>query len=313
MRSFEPAERPQVEVFRTLLSGVAPRPIALVATHDEQGAPNLSPFSFFNAFGSNPPIVVFSPSYRGRDGSSKDTFRNILATGECTISAVSFAMVEQISLASSEYDSGVDEFVKSGLTPLPSRNVAPPGVAESPFVLECKLLQHIDTGGKPGAGNLMICKVVRFHVSESAYDENDKIDPQRLDLVARMGYNYYCRASGDAVFELPKPTWNGIGIDNLPDYIRNSRYLTGNYLGMLAGVADVPDQNIEFTESLDGKPEDHEIELRVGDPMRALSAFWPRRDEYSIQRQQQILHRIAALFLEQRRIDEAWQTLLLDG
>ena len=313
MRSFEPAERPQVEVFRTLLSGVAPRPIALVATLDENGTPNLSPFSFFNAFGSNPPVVVFSPSYRGRDGSSKDTFRNILANGECTISAVSFAMVEQISLASSEYDSGVDEFIKSGLTPLPSRNVGPPGVAESPFVLECKLLQHVDTGGKPGAGNLMICEVVRFHVSESAYDEHDRIDPQRLDLVARMGYNYYCRAAGDAVFELPKPIWNGVGIDALPDYIRNSRTLSGNHLGMLAGVAEVPLKQEEFAGSLDGTPEDVETELRVGDPLRALSAFWPRRDDYSIPQQQQILHRIAAHFLDQRRIDEAWQTLLLDG
>ncbi|PLX28803.1 MAG: flavin reductase [Ignavibacteria bacterium] len=238
MKVIDPAEHPVPYVHRMLLGGVAPRPIALVASRDAEGRDNLSPFSFFNAFGANPPVVVVSPAYRGRDGSAKHTFENIRSAGEFTISAVSHPMVEQISLASSDYDRGVDEFVKAGFTKHASEIIAPPGVAESPFIMECRLLRHVDTGGRPGAGNLMIAEVLRFHISEEVFD-GDVIDPRKLDLVARMGGNWYCRANGDALFELPKPAHNGIGFDALPGHLLHSR-LTGNELALLAGVAELP-------------------------------------------------------------------------
>lgn len=240
MKTFNPQEHPVPFVHRLLLSGVAPRPIALVSTLDAEGRNNLSPFSFFNAFGANPPVIVVSPAYRGADGTPKHSFLNIAATREFTVSAVSYDMVEQISLASSDYDRGVDEFVKAGFTKLPSRIIAPPGVAESPFVMECRLLQHVDTGGKPGSGNLLIAEVVMFHVRDSAF-EGDRIDPDRLDLVARMGYNWYCRASGPALFELAKPKHAGIGFDALPRHVRESTVLTGNDLARLAGIERRPE------------------------------------------------------------------------
>lgn len=281
MKTIDPREHPVPFVHRTLLSGVAPRPIALVSTVDGEGQHNLSPFSFFNAFGANPPVIVVSPSYRGKDGTPKHTFENIRDTGEFTVSAVSYAMVEQISLASSDYERGVDEFAKAGFTKLPMDVVAPPGVAESPFIMECRLLQHVDTGGNPGSGNLMIAEVLRFHVRDSAF-EGERIDPRRLDLVARMGYNWYCRASGDALFELPKPAHNGIGVDALPEHVRNSSILTGNDLGKLAGVISLPDADaiqarwehmVAELQPDGGGPDLFVVELRAGSASRAVTAL----------------------------------------
>lgn len=281
MKTIDPREHPVPFVHRTLLSGVAPRPIALVSTVDGEGRHNLSPFSFYNAFGANPPVIVVSPSYRGKDGTAKHTFENIRDTGEFTVSAVSYSMVEQISLASSDYDRGVDEFEKAGFTKLPMDVVAPPGVAESPFVMECRLLQHVDTGGNPGSGNLMIAEVLRFHVRDSAF-EGERIDPRRLDLVARMGYNWYCRASGDALFELPKPAHNGIGVDALPAHVRESSILTGNDLGKLAGIASLPDAEAivarwehMYADLLPegGGPDLYETEMRAGSAQRAVTAL----------------------------------------
>ncbi len=281
MKTIDPREHPVPFVHRTLLSGVAPRPIALVATVDGEGRHNLSPYSFFNAFGANPPVIVVSPAYRGKDGTAKHTFENIRDTGEFTVSAVSYSMVEQISLASSDYDRGVDEFEKAGFTKLTMDVVAAPGVAESPFVMECRLLQHVDTGGKPGSGNLMIAEVLRFHVRDSAF-EGERIDPRRLDLVARMGYNWYCRASGDALFELPKPGHNGIGVDALPSHIRESSILTGNDLGKLAGVASLPDADAVLARWLQmsaelmpdsAGPDLFETEMRTGSAQRAVTAL----------------------------------------
>jgi flavin reductase (DIM6/NTAB) family NADH-FMN oxidoreductase RutF len=278
MKTFDPKEHPVPFVHRLLLSGVAPRPIALVSTMDEEGRVNLSPFSFFNAFGANPPVIVVSPAYRGSDGTPKHSFLNIRATKQFTVSAVSHSMVDQISLASSDYERGVDEFDKAGLTRLPSRVVAPPGVAESPFVMECRLLHHFDTGGQPGSGNLMIAEVVMFHVRESVY-VGDRIDPNRMDLVARMGYNWYCRASGNALFELPKPKHAGIGFDALPSHLRDSRVLTGNDLGKLASVETLPDTDAilqRWREDIAGidpaqlGADRFDIEQRVGDAHRAL-------------------------------------------
>ncbi len=240
MKHYNPDDHPLPFVHRLLLGGVAPRPIALVSTVDAEGNVNLSPFSFFNAFGANPPIVVVSPAFRGSDGTPKHTYDNILATGEFTVSAVSFDMTEQISLASSNYDRGVDEFVKAGFSRLIPDRVAPPGVAESPFVMECRLLRHIDGGGKPGSGNLMLGEVLMFHVRDDVFD-GEQFDIPALDLVARMGGNWYCRAAGDALFELPKPRHNGIGMDALPEHLRQSTILTANDLAKLAGVETLPE------------------------------------------------------------------------
>jgi flavin reductase (DIM6/NTAB) family NADH-FMN oxidoreductase RutF len=278
MKTFDPTEHPVPFVHQLLLSGVAPRPIALVASVDAEGRRNLSPFSFFNAFGANPPVVVVSPAYRGTTGLPKHTFENIVATGEFTVSAVSYAMVHQVNLASAEYERGVNEFVKAGFTELASSRVAVPGVAESPFVMECRLVQHVDTGGKPGAGNLLVGEVVMFHVRESAY-ENDRIHPNRLDLVARMGQNYYCRASGSAIFELPKPPRPGVGFDGLPVHVRESAYLTGNDLARLAAVEMLPDadavaqrwlRDLERLPPEGAQADSFDIEYRQGHPRAAL-------------------------------------------
>lgn len=240
MRHILPGDIPVTEVQQLLLGGVGPRPIALVSTMSEDGVRNLSPFSFFNAFGANPPTVAFSPARRIRDGSTKDTLHNLKATGECVIQSVTYAMVQQVSLASSEYAPDVDEFIKSGLTPIPSDLVGPPRVAESPFQMECKVQQIIPLGNSNGSGNLVICEVLKFHVADGAM-EGGVIPPDRFDLVARMGGDYYCRASGPAIFTVRKPVQTrGIGVDALPKFIRESDILTGNNLGQLGNTEQIP-------------------------------------------------------------------------
>lgn len=224
-----------------LLGAVGPRPICFASTVDAAGNPNLAPFSFFNVFGSRPPVLVFSPARRVRDNTVKHTLENIYATKEVVINVVSYDMVQQVSLASCEYPAGVNEFEKAGFTPVPSEFVKPFRVKESPAQLECKVLQVIETGTEGGAGNLIICEMVCMHIADYVLDENGTIDPHKIDLVARMGKDYYCRASGDAVFEVPKPnTQLGIGIDALPEQIRNSAVLTGNDLGILGNSTAIP-------------------------------------------------------------------------
>ena len=224
-----------------LLGAVAPRPICFASTIDADGRPNLSPFSFFNIFGSKPPVLIFSPARRVRDNTIKHTLENIRATGEVVINVVSYDMVQQASLASCEYPQGVDEFTKAGFTAVKSEMVKPFRVAESPAQLECRVLQIIETGADGGAGNLVICEMVCMHLHDNVLNEEGKIDPHKIDLVARMGADYYCRASGSAVFEVPKPnTQLGIGIDALPAGIRKSKILTGNNLGMLGNVTAIP-------------------------------------------------------------------------
>jgi flavin reductase (DIM6/NTAB) family NADH-FMN oxidoreductase RutF len=323
MKVIDPREHPVPFVHRTLLSGVAPRPIALVASIDREGRHNLSPFSFFNAFGANPPVIVVSPAYRGKDGTPKHTYENIRETGEFTVSAVSYSMVEQISLASSDYERGVDEFVKAGFTKLQSQVVAPPGVAESPFVMECRLMQHIDTGGLPGSGNLMIAEVLRFHVRESAF-EGERIDPRRLDLVARMGYNWYCRANGDALFELPKPGHNGIGIDALPPHIRESVVFSGNDLGKLGGVEALPDpatilprwqtMYADIAPDRSG-PDLFEVECRSGTAQRALAALLADRKFHSLDAAtlSAKLQRCAVAALAANDLGLAWECALMSN
>lgn len=241
MKSIIPSEISVPEVQRLLQGGVGPRPIALVSTISKNGANNLTPFSFFNVFGANPPVIAFSPSRRGKDGSLKDTYLNLIETQECVVNAVTYSMVEQISLASTEYEYGVDEFIKSGLTPIDSDIVKPKRVKESPFQMECKLLEMKSFGEGGASANIAICEVVKFHVAEDLF-VNGVIHPDRIDLVARMSADFYCRASGDAIFEVEKPIKKkGIGYDQLPEFMKQSFVYSANNLGKFANVEKIPD------------------------------------------------------------------------
>ncbi len=241
VRHINPREATVREIFGFLQGGIAPRPIALVSTLSAAGDRNLSPFSFFNAFGGNPPTVCISPSRRQRDGTVKDTYNNLVATQECVIQAVTYSMVQQVSLASTEYPTGVDEFLKSGLTPISSEIVKPPRVAESPFQMECVVKDVIHLGDGKGSGNLIICEVVRFHISESVLVDG-VIHPDAIDLVGRNSADFYTRASGDAIFAVKKPLeTRGIGFDQLPEFIRLSDIFTGNNLGQLGNCESIPD------------------------------------------------------------------------
>ncbi len=249
-----------------LLGAVAPRPIAFASTVDAQGNINLSPFSYFNCFGANPPILIFSPARRGRDNTTKHTYENVKEVPEVVINMVSYSMVEQMSLASTEYDKGINEFVKAGLTAVDSEIVAPPRVGESLVAFECKVIEVKETGEEGGAGNLVICEVVRIHIHEEVLDESGQIDPLRLDAVGRMGGNWYCRAQGDSLFEIPKPLRTlGMGIDQLPAAIRNSEVLTGNNLARLANVERIPDKK--------PLPEPEATFVREAIDRRAVHAF----------------------------------------
>jgi flavin reductase (DIM6/NTAB) family NADH-FMN oxidoreductase RutF len=224
-----------------LLSAIAPRPIAFASTIDNDGNVNLSPFSFFNVFGANPPIIIFSPARNGRTNTNKHTFDNVKETKECVINIVNFPMVEQMSLSSTAYDKGINEFEKAGFTELKSDIVKAPRVKEAPVQMECKVMQIIETGNGGGAGNLVICEVVKLHINEKYLDENGKIDSVKMDLVARMGGSWYCHATPEAMFEIPKPLeTKGIGVDALPEAIRNSTILSGNNLGRLGNLEAIP-------------------------------------------------------------------------
>lgn len=251
MKQIDPKTIPVPDVQRLLQGAIAPRPIALVSSLSADGIPNLSPFSFYNVFGANPPIVVFSPARRGRDASLKDTYLNCQTTGECVIQAVSFSMVEQINLASAEFSSEIDEFVKSGLTPVPSLKVKPSRVKESPFQMECKVLEIKSYGNGGASANLIICEVLLFHVAEDII-EDGMILPDRIDLVSRMGGDYYNRAVSPNVFEVVKPLNKlGIGYENLPYALKQSDILTANDLAKLANFEKIPefDEVMQFFQS----------------------------------------------------------------
>jgi flavin reductase (DIM6/NTAB) family NADH-FMN oxidoreductase RutF len=239
-RSILSTELTPVETNALLCGGVAPRPIALASTISADGVRNLSPFSFFNAFGSNPPTVAFAPNRRARDGTVKHTYLNAVATGEFVIAAVSHAMLHQINVASAEWPDGVDEFPKCGLTPVRARFVKPDLVEESPFQMECRLKQVVDLGNGPGSGLLLIGEVLAFRVREDCFVDGI-LHPNALDLVGRNGGAFYTRASGEAVFEVPKPSGKPIGYDALPDVLKRSPILTGNDLGQLANSPSLPD------------------------------------------------------------------------
>ena len=235
-----------------LLGSVSPRPICFASTIDSQGNANLSPFSFFNVFGSNPVTLIFSPARRVRDNTIKHTLENCIETKEVVISVVNYAMVQQMSLASCEYPKGISEFEKAGFTPVKADHVKPFLVKESPVNMECIVKQVIETGQEGGAGNLIICEMIAMHINDNVLNEAQQIDPHKIDLVARMGGDYYCRASGHAVFEVAKPNLNlGMGIDALPAAIRQSNILSGNDLGQLANVTEMPviDKTFVFSPS----------------------------------------------------------------
>ncbi|TAN11654.1 MAG: flavin reductase family protein [Chitinophagaceae bacterium] len=284
--------RPDGKKFYQLLTGsIAPRPIAFASTMDKGGNPNLSPFSFFNGFGSNPATLIFSPMRRVRNNTIKHTLGNIHETMEVVINTVNYDMVQQVSLSSCEYPREVNEFVKSGLTPVPSVLVKPYRVKESPVSFECKVKQIIETGDKGGAGNLIICEAILIHVKDEVMDENGYINPHKIDLVGRMGLNYYCRASGNAVFEVPKPnTELGIGFDSLPESVRKSNILSGNDLGMLANVTEIPVIDPAFED----------VQLK-----NIIQYYSTNPEDMEIE-----LHYYAKKLLEQNRVRDAWQVLL---
>lgn len=241
MLKIDPTEYPNQKLHKILLGGIAPRPIAFASTIDNGGNVNLSPFSFYNAFGVNPTTLIFSPSRRGRDNTTKHTLENILEVPEVVINAVSYDMVQQMSLSSTEYDKGVNEFIKSGLTAISSVKVKPPRVMESPLQLECKVREVIDTGGQAGSANLVVCEIMMIHLNDGLLDANGIIDTDQIDLVGRLGGDYYVRTSGDSKFTVPKPlSEKGMGVDCLPKRIRLSKHLSGNDLGALGNLNRMP-------------------------------------------------------------------------
>ncbi len=273
---FTPSELKTSLFHQYLLGAIAPRPICFASTIDSEGHPNLSPFSFFNVFGSKPPILIFSPARRVRDNTIKHTLENCIETKEVVINMVNYAIVQQMSLSSCEYPKGVSEFEKSGLTPIASELVKPFRVKESPVQFECKVLEVKETGTEGGAGNLIICEVLMMHINDDVLNEHQQIDPHKIDLVARMGGDYYCRASGNAVFEVAKPNMNlGIGIDALPEHIKHSHILTGNHLGQLANSTSIPDADKQFMLDTTKNPEE-----------------------------------LAKEYLDKHDVDQAWQVLL---
>ena len=242
MLSIDPKEISIKKLHSYLLGAIAPRPIAFASTIDEDGNPNLSPFSFFNVFGANPPILIFSPARRVKNNTTKHTLDNAIATKQVVINVVNYGIVQQMSLSSSEYPEGVNEFEKAGFTMLPSDKIQPYRVAESPVQFECKVNDVIFTGENAGAGNLIICEVLKIHISNQVLAEDGSIDQYKIDLVARAGGSFYTRAR-EGFFEIPKPiTTLGIGVDALPIEIRNSKVLTGNNLGLLGNIAQLPTQ-----------------------------------------------------------------------
>jgi flavin reductase (DIM6/NTAB) family NADH-FMN oxidoreductase RutF len=293
MLTLDPKSLTVPKLHQYLLGAIGPRPIAFASTIDEEGKPNLAPFSFFNVFSANPPVMIFSPARSGRSNTTKDTYNNVKVVPEVVINVVNYDIVHQMSLASSPYPAGVSEFEKAGFSPIPSECIKPFRVAESPVQFECKVNQVIELGTEGGAGNLIICEVLRIHISENVLNADGMIDQQKIDLVSRMGGNWYCRADHSSMFEIQKPiTTCGIGFDELPTDIKNSKVLSGNDLGFLAGIEELPNETdvneyklLELSEiflSLENNP----LELETA------------------------LHKRAKVLIEEQNLEEAWKCLL---
>ena len=285
MLTIDPKEIPTGKLHGYLLGAIAPRPIAFASTIDADGNPNLSPFSFFNVFGANPPMMIFSPARSVRNNTTKHTLDNAEITKEVVINVVNYDIVQQMSLSSTMYAKGVNEFEKAGLTMLKSDIVKPFRVAESPVQFECKVTDIIYTGTEGGAGNLIVCEVVKLHINENVLAEDGSIDQHKIDLVARAGGSYYSRAR-DGFFEIPKPISTlGIGVDAIPSSIRNSTVLTGNNLGMLGNVEKLPS-----TTDVDNFAKEHPQFLNISEEKN---------------------HIFAQEFLTENDVDSAWKVLLI--
>lgn len=270
---------------------VAPRPVCFASTIDRNGNVNLSPFSFFNMFSSNPPIVIFSPARRVRNNTIKHTLENVMEVPEVVINIVTYDMVQQASLSSCEYPKGVNEFAKSGFTALPATLVRPPMVAESKVKLECRVNEIKPLGDGGGAGNLVICEVLLMHVDDSLLDENKKIDQRKINHIARLGGDWYCQVNEASLFTVPKPnTQLGIGVDQLPESIRKSSTLTGNHLGMLGNVEEIPVIDASFDDS----------------HLKQILQYY----SVSPAEMEKEVHQYAARLLDDGKIREAWQVLL---
>ena len=293
MQSIDPKELPIQRLHQLLLGAIGPRPIAFASTIDANGHHHLAPFSFFNVFSANPPILVFSPARSGRTGQSKDTYNNVKAVPEVVINVVNYNMVHQMSLASSPYAPEVDEFVKAGFSALPSEKIKPLRVAQAPVQFECKVNQIIELGQEGGAGNLIICEVVQIHLDPNILNEQGLIDQHKIDLVARMGGDWYCRADQNSMFEIKKPiTTCGIGYDSLPADIKNSTVLSANDLGQLAGIEALPNEtDVNEYKLIELAP----LFLELEDDAPALETA---------------LHQRAKAHLSQNELEAAWLTLL---
>ena len=293
MITIDPKKISVPQLHHYLLGAIGPRPIAFASTIDKDGNDNLAPFSFFNVFSANPPILIFSPARSGRTNTTKDTFNNVKVVPETVINVVNYDMVHQMSLASSPFAPGVSEFIKTGFTPIASETIQPKRIKESPVQFECKVIDVKELGTKGGAGNLIFCEVQKIHISEEILDEDQAIDQKKIDLVARMGGNWYCRADENSMFEIQKPiTTIGIGFDQMPKDILESKTLSGNNLGQLGNIIELPNETdvneyklIELSElfvSLEDEPAKLETEL----------------------------HRRAKGLLIENKVEEAWMTLL---
>lgn len=293
MLSINPKDLPIPQLHGYLLGAIGPRPIAFASTVDENGKANLAPFSFFNVFSANPPILIFSPARSGRTNTTKDTFNNVKKVREVVINVVTYDIVQQMSLTSSPYQPNIDEFEKAGFNKLPSETIKPYRVAESPVQFECVVNEIVELGQEGGAGNLVICEVKKIHIDEAVLDENGKIDQHKIDLVSRMGGNWYCRADKSSMFEIAKPiTTIGIGFDHIPDDIKNSKILTKNDLGQLGSIEKLPNETdvnehklLELSD-LFVSLEDEQVKLEIE------------------------LHKLAQQQLRENKVEEAWKTLL---
>ncbi len=289
--SINPNSISTAELHQILLTAVAPRPIAFASTVDAEGNVNLSPFSFFNVFSANPPILIFSPARRVRDNTTKHTLENAKATKEVVINIVNYPIVEQMSLSSTEYGKGINEFEKAGFTEVSSTIVKPPRVAESPVSFECVVENIIELGNQGGAGNLIISKVVYIHINNKYLDANGKLDTIKLDLVARLGGSLYARITENSLFEIPKPiSTKGIGIDSLPSHVFKTNILTGNNLGRLGNVESIP----TIGEILNFKRRNEIVEILKKD---------------DLQDQILVLHKIAKKYIETDNLDFAIKTI----
>lgn len=295
MLTINTAEATPAQLQNYMQYAIAPRPICFATTIDLEGNINLSPFSFFNMFSTNPPLCIFSPARRVRDNTTKHTLENILEVKECVINIVNYPMVQQMSLASTEYPKGINEFEKSGFTMMPSVLVKPPRVAEAPVQMECVIREVIHLGENPGAGNLILAEVKLIHIKEEILDEDGKIDQAKIDLVARLGGDWYCRVTPENLFKVAKPlTTLGIGVDALPVAVRNSKVLTGNDLGMLGNIEHLPDA--DEVDAIQNNPEVKEIfDATIGD----------------MNNRERELHELAREWLSKGNINDALKVVLL--